>query len=209
MRTTILLLLLSILAPATWADDLAPGREAFRDALARVAAGQPDDPAGDSEALRTYPLYRYLEEARLSRRLRSVPSASGQGLLPVDADIGAFLVRHGEEPVSRGLRRAWLASLADRAQWEEYLEQYRPEIDDGVTRRCQALVARIRLGRTAGLAEDVAEYGTVESNPTIDGRNMVMVVAPHKNKSEVKTEQNAKRDRFSEQTRYGFGIVVT
>ena len=157
MRTTILLLLLSILAPATWADDLAPGRQAFRDALARVAAGQPDDPAGDSEALRTYPLYRYLEEARLSRRLRSVPSASGQGLLPVDADIGAFLVRHGEEPVSRGLRRAWLASLADRAQWEEYLEQYRPEIDDGATRRCQALVARIRLDRTAGLAEDVAE----------------------------------------------------
>ena len=42
-------------------------------------------------------------------------------------------------------------------------------------------------------AEDVAEFGTVESNPTIDGRNMVMVVAPHKNKSEVKTEQNAQR----------------
>jgi len=42
-------------------------------------------------------------------------------------------------------------------------------------------------------AEDVAEFGTVESNPMIDGRNMVMVVAPHKNKSEVKTEQNAQR----------------
>lgn len=42
-------------------------------------------------------------------------------------------------------------------------------------------------------AEDVAEFGTVESNPTIDGRNMVMVIAPHKNKSEVKTEQNAVR----------------
>ncbi|MEV9185119.1 hypothetical protein AB0081_26475, partial [Klebsiella pneumoniae] len=41
--------------------------------------------------------------------------------------------------------------------------------------------------------EDVAEFGTVESNPTIDGRNMVMVIAPHKNKSEVKTEQNAQR----------------
>lgn len=42
-------------------------------------------------------------------------------------------------------------------------------------------------------AEDVAEYGAVESNPTIDGRNMVMVVAPHKNKSEAKAEQNAQR----------------
>ncbi len=42
-------------------------------------------------------------------------------------------------------------------------------------------------------AEDVAEFGSVESNPTIDGRNMVMVIGPHKNKSEVKTEQNAAR----------------
>ncbi|GGH46197.1 translation initiation factor IF-3 [Microbacterium album] len=42
-------------------------------------------------------------------------------------------------------------------------------------------------------ADDVAEFGTVESNPKVDGRNMVMVIAPHKNKSEVKTEQNAQR----------------
>ena len=42
-------------------------------------------------------------------------------------------------------------------------------------------------------AEEVAEYGTVESNPTIDGRNMVMVIAPLKNKSEAKAEQNARR----------------
>jgi len=43
-------------------------------------------------------------------------------------------------------------------------------------------------------AEDVAELGTVESNPTIDGRNMVMIVAPLKSKSEAKQEQNAVRD---------------
>ena len=50
-------------------------------------------------------------------------------------------------------------------------------------------------------AEEVAEFGTVESNPTIDGRNMVMVVAPHKNKSEVKTEQNAVRAANKEAAR--------
>ncbi len=50
-------------------------------------------------------------------------------------------------------------------------------------------------------AEDVAEFGTVESNPTIDGRNMVMVIAPHKNKSEVKTEQNAQRTAHREAAR--------
>ena len=42
-------------------------------------------------------------------------------------------------------------------------------------------------------AEDVAEYGTVESTPTIDGRNMVMVIGPHKNKADAKAEANAKR----------------
>jgi len=43
-------------------------------------------------------------------------------------------------------------------------------------------------------AEDVAELGTVESNPTIDGRNMVMIISPVKNKSEAKAEANAKRE---------------
>jgi translation initiation factor IF-3 len=54
-------------------------------------------------------------------------------------------------------------------------------------------------------AEDVAEFGTVESSPTIDGRNMVMVIAPHKNKSEVKTEQNAKRDASKQAAREARG----
>jgi translation initiation factor IF-3 len=42
-------------------------------------------------------------------------------------------------------------------------------------------------------AEDVSEYGTVESTPTIDGRNMVMVIGPLKTKAEVKAEHDAKR----------------
>jgi len=42
-------------------------------------------------------------------------------------------------------------------------------------------------------AEDVGEFGSVESTPTIDGRNMVMVIGPHKNKSDAKAEANAKR----------------
>lgn len=42
-------------------------------------------------------------------------------------------------------------------------------------------------------AEDIAEYGSVESAPRIDGRNMVMVVAPLRNKSAARAEQNARR----------------
>jgi translation initiation factor IF-3 len=42
-------------------------------------------------------------------------------------------------------------------------------------------------------AEDVAEVGSVESTPMIDGRNMVMVIGPLKNKAEAKAEADAKR----------------
>jgi translation initiation factor IF-3 len=33
------------------------------------------------------------------------------------------------------------------------------------------------------LATDVSELGVVESNPKQDGRNMVMVIAPHRNQA--------------------------
>src|SRR6187551_2462177 len=42
-------------------------------------------------------------------------------------------------------------------------------------------------------AEDVVEFGTVESTPMIDGRNMVMIIGPLKSKVDAKAEANAKR----------------
>jgi translation initiation factor IF-3 len=42
-------------------------------------------------------------------------------------------------------------------------------------------------------AEDVSEFGTVESTPTIDGRNMVMVIGPLKTKATAKAESEARR----------------
>ena len=38
------------------------------------------------------------------------------------------------------------------------------------------------------LAEEVATLGSIESTPSIDGRNMVMVIGPLKNKAEAKAE---------------------
>jgi translation initiation factor IF-3 len=37
----------------------------------------------------------------------------------------------------------------------------------------------------AKLAEDVTELGFVEATPKQDGRNMIMVLAPHRKKSDV------------------------
>jgi translation initiation factor IF-3 len=43
------------------------------------------------------------------------------------------------------------------------------------------------------LAEDVTELGFVESQPKQDGRNMIMVIGPHKKKAEAKAEKAAAR----------------
>ncbi|NYJ66997.1 translation initiation factor IF-3 [Pseudoclavibacter chungangensis] len=65
-------------------------------------------------------------------------------------------------------------------------EQSRPELGVRLLRR---------------FAEEVADYGTVESNPTIDGRNMVMIIGPLKAKSEVKAEASARRSEAKEAAR--------
>ena len=48
------------------------------------------------------------------------------------------------------------------------------------------------LGR---LADDVAEVGAVETNPRVDGRNMVMVIGPLKNKAEARAEARRQKQR--------------
>jgi len=60
-------------------------------------------------------------------------------------------------------------------------EQHRPELGFRLLQR---------------LAEDVTELGFVESAPKQDGRNMIMVLGPHKKKAEAKVEmQAAKAER--------------
>ncbi|HZC27689.1 MAG TPA: translation initiation factor IF-3 [Actinopolymorphaceae bacterium] len=45
------------------------------------------------------------------------------------------------------------------------------------------------------LAEDIADLGYVESQPRQDGRNMIMVVTPHKRKSEARADVEAEKAR--------------
>ncbi|WP_255220903.1 MULTISPECIES: translation initiation factor IF-3 [Arthrobacter] len=57
-------------------------------------------------------------------------------------------------------------------------------------------------------AEDVSEVGVVESSPRIDGRNMVMVIGPVKNKAEAKAEarrasQRAESKAANEAAKHG------
>lgn len=47
------------------------------------------------------------------------------------------------------------------------------------------------------LAEEVTEFGSVESTPSIDGRNMVMVIGPLRNKAEAKADAKRSADKAS------------
>ena len=49
------------------------------------------------------------------------------------------------------------------------------------------------------LAEDVADLGIVESTPKQDGRNMVMVIAPLRKKSDVKHEKDTAAKSLEEE----------
>jgi len=58
-------------------------------------------------------------------------------------------------------------------------EQHRPELGFRLLQR---------------LAEDVDELGFVESSPKQDGRNMVMVLGPHRKKAEARADHEAQKE---------------
>jgi soluble lytic murein transglycosylase len=133
-------------------DPFNNARAAFKQAYAQVdvTSGEPRQP--DSEALRTYPLYPYLQAARIRRALADATGAPAS----VDQRAETFITYYEREPVGRDLRRVWLASLAERQQWEKFLSHYRDSVADD-SLRCLSFTARIELDRTADLAPDIAK----------------------------------------------------
>jgi soluble lytic murein transglycosylase len=135
-------------AAAPYAD----ARQAFREAYAHVTGNPNDSGSSDSEALKSYPLYPYLQAARIREALNGEPTT----LAAVDQRASDFLAEYGRQPVARALRHAWLDSLARRSQWAQFLEAYR---DSGAsdTERCQSFIAKVALGKTTGLAGDISK----------------------------------------------------
>jgi soluble lytic murein transglycosylase len=134
---------LAMTLPAA-ADEDAATRTQFRVAYAAAQAGGGAPAAADSAALRAYPLYPYLQAARLEQSLHA------------DAAVGAFLDEHGA-PYTDRLRRLWLEDLARRGRWETYLARYPGDAEDSPTLRCHALAARAALARDAGLEQAIVE----------------------------------------------------
>jgi soluble lytic murein transglycosylase len=147
---------------AAQADPYAESRPQFLAAWASVATVPLGPAPADSDALRSYPLYPYLQAARLSRQLAAAtvakPGTPSPELQPLDTAIETFLAPLADQPVARGLRRDWLNTLANRRAWSKFSEEYAPDRDAGdPSLRCQSFAARIALGRDDGLAAEVTE----------------------------------------------------
>jgi soluble lytic murein transglycosylase len=115
--------------------------------LARSGSASSDS---DSQALRDYEIYAWLQAARLAGTIA--------GALPewseTDDAIMAFLAEYDGLPVAWNLRVAWLESLGSRALWAPFRTHYRQEVAD--TRlRCRNLSARIALDELNGIAVEI------------------------------------------------------
>ncbi|HVY82306.1 MAG TPA: transglycosylase SLT domain-containing protein, partial [Steroidobacteraceae bacterium] len=132
------------------ADAYASVREEFQQAYAR--ASKDDTGADDSERLKSYPLYPYLQAERLGKALAADASPGDD----VDKRAAAFVAANERIPVVRRVRRAWLESFARRERWAAFLDLYKRVSPDAAL-RCQSFVARIALNRTRGLVRDIAD----------------------------------------------------
>ncbi len=122
--------------------DLQSIRQAFVAALQRIRLHQPETP--DSPALEAYVLHDYLTAARLRSELMQRPDED------LDTVIDGFLQSHAGQPVTRGLRRDWLDSLAQRRLWERFLPRSTDVTDPALV--CDRLDGRLATGNTEGLA---------------------------------------------------------
>ncbi|WP_331066326.1 lytic transglycosylase domain-containing protein [Steroidobacter sp.] len=150
-RVLALALLILSSGPALAAKDpFKNTRQVFKEAHA-AATTQATDEKADSEALRRYPLYPYLQAARIKRALGEATNELGSA----DQQAETFVEYYDREPVGRDLRVAWLTSLAKRQQWQAFLKHYRDDLASDAL-RCHSFSARIALGQTEDLELDIA-----------------------------------------------------
>ena len=132
-------------------DPYAAARQEFLRGYGTASAQLPEAAPQDSAALQAYPLYPYLQAARLRRDLRLAPNPEA-----VDLRIVQFLKDSGDQPAARALRRAWLPELARRKSWSLFYSNYADGGADA-SLRCNVLQARIALNQTKDLAPAIIE----------------------------------------------------
>ncbi len=132
----------ALAAPST---DRAAQRELFKSTLAAATKPETDAYRRSARQLREahYPLYPYIELARLRPQLGKVDTRT----------VEAFLDRYADSLPASDLRKAWLRELARRGDWTAFRTFYLASDDADL--RCDALQARMAGGDKLDFARDL------------------------------------------------------
>ncbi len=99
------------------------------------------------EREKDYPLYGYLQYEYLKDRISTTPPAT----------LRKFLEENKSAPVSDMLRRKWLRYLAERGEWQTFLQEY-PPVEEDAELRCYRADHLLRTNPgQAELAQEIAQ----------------------------------------------------
>lgn len=112
-------------------DPLARQRELFQSAQQALSENRMAEFNKMLGALKSYPLYSYLEYGALRRNLSTETSAH----------VDAFVKTYADQPIADRLYQAWLQQLIDRHDWKTFLAYYKPQ--SSVILQCYYLRARL------------------------------------------------------------------
>ncbi len=117
---TALLALCQLTPPRAAAQEIEAQRRDYSAARQALANGDRERFQQLYQRLETYVLRDYLHYAWLKERLAETPATEIQG----------FLARTAYAAFNADLRANWLAALAERGQWDLFMNEYRPGLGD-------------------------------------------------------------------------------
>ncbi|MFW5450992.1 MAG: transglycosylase SLT domain-containing protein [Methylophagaceae bacterium] len=140
-----LCLLMPLLANAADNSPLEKQRTIFQQAHKAIQTNQINEYHRLKQQLNDYPLQAYLDYLYLRHRLNHLDSDT----------IAQFLTQHQNTFYANRLRKAWLDRLAQKKQWQTFLDHYQQP--QSISRQCVRLKALINTGNTEqALAETLA-----------------------------------------------------
>lgn len=110
----------------------------YQQTLLAIKKGHKSNTRLGMERLHDHPLYPYLVEAELEKRLRKLPFK----------EVDQFLADHQGSVVAAKLHKKWLNTLAKKKRWPEFIRYYRADLA-GNTLRCRYIEGMHQTGYSA------------------------------------------------------------
>ena len=110
---------LSFSLDSAYGANLAQQRQYYDEAKRALAKGDDGPYQRYAAALQDYPLQPYLAYDELTARLKSASNA----------EIEKFLAEHGDLPQASWMKLRWLRWLAERGEWQTFLNYYDPKLN--------------------------------------------------------------------------------